>query len=858
MTQILKRVEARDLAAIALTLAANATILLVQQRLVVFTAGFVLMCLLPGFLLSRLLAHRIGPLNWIEDLVLTSGLGCAGLILTTLGLHYVPGPLTSAHFLAAFDALVLFLLIVPSPPSTDACSPSRAIAHQPHLILLALMLIAVFFRLTHLGYSEFQGDEARAMLMAAGAIRGEDGILFLHRKGPAEILIPAAFYTLSGTTNELIARLPFAAANVAGLLTVYVLARRLFSERAYPALISLGMLAIDGYLIAFGRLVQYQSVVILMTTLSAWCAYAWLQTDTAILLPLSTLFLAVGTLAHYEAIFVAPFLVWVFFARARRAGWSVLTWLRRAVAPALVFLAVVMLFYGPFVLHPHFHLTAEYLTEERIGGESLLYNNLGDFFWRATFYNSTYYVALLILSLVALVASELSGAVEPRTVGLAASAVFVLGLATAAFCPGAWVIGGTNLALLPFVTGLALVTASSRPSTETKAVLLWFGLPSVFLLFMTRKPKNHGYLLSPAWAILAATVLTRGWEALKPRLGRIGDSRHLRHALLLASFVLVGILGYYEYIVFVRHRPNFLLSYPDSRPALYPSIHGDELPRVGFFGFPHRSGLKAAGALRASGDLQGTYRSNSEPLITSWYTRKMAWCPGSADYYVITNPIQDSEPVPLEEVRRQHGLLARVWDGGEAVSEIYSRQPVDTAIEYDLTELEAAFDASTSVDTWLWALRNPVPAQAVDANLGGAAKVLGYDAPQRVETGETFPLMLYWQADAPMTRHYNVFVHVEIPGEGIWAQSDGTPGCGSAPTTEWEPATTIVDGHSLSLDPSAPPGDYPLLVGLYDPMTGERLPVTGRHAHVSGNAVNLGTVEVAAASSAHRSEEDSL
>jgi hypothetical protein len=320
----------------------------------------------------------------------------------------------------------------------------------------------------------------------------------------------------------------------------------------------------------------------------------------------------------------------------------------------------------------------------------------------------------------------------------------------------------------------------------------------------------------------------------------------------------MAVFGYYEYIAFVRHQPNFLLTYPKARPSFYLSIHGDELPRVGFFGFPHRSGLKAAGALRAEGVLQGSYRANAEPLITSWYTRKMAWCPGSADYYLIGNPIQDSEPLPTETIREERGLLARVWSDGEAISEIYSRRPVEASAEYELADLAPSFDASTEADTWLWALRSPVPQRQVDANLGGMAQMLGYDAPHQVTAGQTLPLMLYWRSLTPIDNHYNVFVHVEVPGEHVWAQSDGTPGCGSEPTTEWEPPATIVDGHSLALDPSTPPGEYPLLVGLYDPMTGERLPVTGRNASASGNAVTLGSVEVIAPSSAHTSEEDQL
>ena len=853
--RILQRLGARSPVVImVLTAITNGIILGSQQRLLVLAAGFVLLCLLPGFLLTRALRVERVCSSELETVALMCGLGFSALILGTLGLHYLPGPLTPSHFLVFFDALILLLIVLTSRQA--GASPATRSQSRFHLIVVALILLASFFRLANLGYSDFQGDEARAMLMGAGAIRGEDSILFLHRKGPAEILVPTAFYALDGTTSELIARLPFALANLAGLLSVCLLAQRLFPDRRIVAFGTLAVAAVDGYLIAFSRIVQYQSLVILMTALSAWCAYVWFETRTPSLLSLSGLFLSIGTLAHYEAILVTPFIAWLIVTRARQDSWTVGQWVQGSIGPVLTFLLVAGFFYGPFILHPHFKLTAEYLTSERIGG-SLLYNNLGDFFWRATFYNSTYYVILLILSVVMLTVWEVEKIPHSRPAGFALAAVCFIGLATAAFFPDVPVVGDLNLAILPFFTVLGLVLASPRTSTEVKAVLLWFGVSSLALFFLTRKPKNHGYLLSMPWAILVGVVLSRGAVALSKRFKRPGVREHLQRAALAGGSLLVFLFAYYEYIVFVRHRPNFLLDYPEARPALYASVHGDELPRVGFFGFPHRSGLKAAGALQSQGVIQGSYHANAEPLITSWYTRKMAWCPGSADFYLITTPIQDSEPLPVEVVREEHDLLARVWSGGEVVLGIYSQQPAEAVTQYDFREVESLFDASTGVDAWLWALRSPVPQQDVDASLGGVARVLGYDAPRRVTAGERLPLMLYWQPTDTIDHHYNVFVHVEVPGGRIWAQSDGTPGCGSEPTTDWEPAATIVDGHSLSLDPLTPPGEYPLLVGLYDPMTGERLPVTGGNANPYGNAVVLGTVEVIAPPSAH-GEEDRL
>ena len=53
----------------------------------------------------------------------------------------------------------------------------------PLAIILGLALV---LRAGNLGYSEFQGDEALAMLAAAEGVEGHGNALFLRAKGPAE------------------------------------------------------------------------------------------------------------------------------------------------------------------------------------------------------------------------------------------------------------------------------------------------------------------------------------------------------------------------------------------------------------------------------------------------------------------------------------------------------------------------------------------------------------------------------------------------------------------------------------------------------------------------------------------------
>jgi hypothetical protein len=78
-------------------------------------------------------------------------------------------------------------------------------------------------------------------------------------------------------------------------------------------------------------------------------------------------------------------------------------------------------------------------------------------------------------------------------------------------------------------------------------------------------------------------------------------------------------------------------------------------------------------------------------------------------------------------------------------------------------------------------------------------------------------LTLYWQTTAPLDAEYTVFVHsLSVQGELI-DQADGPPVANHYPTTAWRPGEIVQDSRLV------PPGDH-YLIGLYDPVTGERLP----------------------------------
>jgi hypothetical protein len=123
-------------------------------------------------------------------------------------------------------------------------------------------------------------------------------------------------------------------------------------------------------------------------------------------------------------------------------------------------------------------------------------------------------------------------------------------------------------------------------------------------------------------------------------------------------------------------------------------------------------------------------------------------------------------------------------------------------------------------------------AQAItplDARFGDAVRLEGYAWQVGPETAE---VTLRWSADALLDTDYTVFVHLVDPEDGdrLIAQGDGPPLGGRWPTSLWWPAVALDDLHTISLPldlrasrPSGLAETYDLLVGLYDPVTGDRL-----------------------------------
>lgn len=133
----------------------------------------------------------------------------------------------------------------------------------------------------------------------------------------------------------------------------------------------------------------------------------------------------------------------------------------------------------------------------------------------------------------------------------------------------------------------------------------------------------------------------------------------------------------------------------------------------------------------------------------------------------------------------------------------------------------------------------------VDADLGAEISLLGYGLEGlQVTAGDTLSVTLYWKARDRPSADYTVFLHLAAPDGPPYAQQDGPPAAGTNPTSFWDNGEVVMDPRLLHIPSDLPPGEYPLVTGMYLLETGERLPYLAPDGSVQGDAVFLATVRV--------------
>jgi hypothetical protein len=209
-------------------------------------------------------------------------------------------------------------------------------------------------------------------------------------------------------------------------------------------------------------------------------------------------------------------------------------------------------------------------------------------------------------------------------------------------------------------------------------------------------------------------------------------------------------------------------------------------------------------------------------------------------------PLPKGQPDPallepeLEGIAAQHQRLYALFWGEE------QRDP-DRVVErwLDTHAFKASEEWVGDVRFVVYAVPQEAPVtmnMVVNVPFGDDIILQSYTLTDRqVQPGDILPVTLFWSTARPLNERYKVFLHLVDRSGLLVAQRDSEPGGGLRPTDTWGANEQVIDNHGVFLPQDLAPGEYELLLGLYDSSDpGSRLNVDGR----ADNAYSLGTVQV--------------
>ncbi|NPV06474.1 MAG: hypothetical protein HPY83_00750 [Anaerolineae bacterium] len=193
------------------------------------------------------------------------------------------------------------------------------------------------------------------------------------------------------------------------------------------------------------------------------------------------------------------------------------------------------------------------------------------------------------------------------------------------------------------------------------------------------------------------------------------------------------------------------------------------------------------------------------------------------------------------------GLPTRLWRPGEVITEAIPLVlptdlppgPAQLVVALGGSAVVAAeVTISPAAPELLALLEHPEPVAFGDE----APSVLGWTVHSGdYQPGGALDVTLGWRVPNRPPLNLSLFLHLVDAQEHPLAQWDGPPlGARDSASPSLE---AVAETYSLDLPPDLPPGDYRLLMGLYNWRTGERLPLQSARTLPSG-AVLLDTVTI--------------
>ncbi|MGH2593554.1 MAG: glycosyltransferase family 39 protein [Anaerolineae bacterium] len=397
-----------------------------------------------------------------------------------------------------------------------------------------------------------------------------------------------------------------------------------------------------------------------------------------------------------------------------------------------------------------------------------------------------------------------------------------------------------NVLALVGLLGAALAFARSRDRVERGCLLLlaaWLALTIVALVRWNQWLGGPlGRLVFPALSAIGA-LLAIGWTSLVPRRSR--SPLVLRLSPVLIALPPLGLLALSVIALPAILAPAY------ARPAPLSEAQIAQQP-----GRPSDVRYGSVARLNRIDVPRGEWPHPGDAVAV-----RLCWETLSADPRSLLTLVQfvGAEDRVVASRRTIPGLGAYptgVWQPGirfcDTIRLVLSRDVPAPAVykvevsfvdQQTRTRLPAyapdgALLAATFVDLIKiapLAYTSPSIENTLTFRLGDQIDLIGYMIdPASTKPGGATRLRLYWRALRRPDADYTVFVHLRDTTGQLVAQADSPPQAGEYPTSFWDAGEVVADDRSLVIPAGVASGEYVVVVGLYQLLSGQRLIVAGR------------------------------
>jgi len=586
-------------------------------------SGYLILFLLPGVPLT---AFFLKDTNFdsISSFLLGIYLSLSLNSLLYLILCYLIKDVSSIIILISTSFISIALLLF--RPYFHFLKSTTTKYNKYHIYGLIILLLAVAFRFVYLHYTEYIGDEAGICLYnAIELIKGNTDVisnplLANHTRPPMQVLLPAIVYLFTHSFDEVVVRFPFAVSGLISVWFIYIIACEIFGSRIY-GWIAGSLAALNGYFVAFSRIVQYQSFVITSLVLTFLFLYKFINSvelkDINKHFILSMFIFSIAVLSHFESLIFIPVVLFAIIAKLQRTNSKKIVYI--LVGGICLFCIIAALYYLSFSMVSLSKKTSITSWEKRF--DMSLHFNIKSFWATNVAYNYSLYMIL--------------------------------------------------------ITILSLFSVFNKLSYNNCLLGIWFLSYFIFYVVLCKRPSTHLYTIFPAWILLASygvkTIFSNYANSkwVTPVKTQIGK------AIFWVTFTIVCVFtGNAVYSRFIQYSPISI-----SRRNFPPGCHilGTTHGSNGWktVGYLFRTGLLYGSyASNESRKITSFYLRKREALSP----RRQKRITGNEKYLI--EAIEPLRRKYFHNIPRNYHLIARVYSNNKLTIKIFEKNAKNDKIKH--------------------------------------------------------------------------------------------------------------------------------------------------------------------------------